>query len=300
MFQNVLVGVHGRPNSPDAIALALRLMDSRGQLTLAHVHPGALRPSRAVTPGMVAEECEASERLLEEARAAAGVTARLESVVALSPSRGLHEQAELQAADLIVVGSCRRGVIGRIFVGDDARGALSGARCAVAVAALGYAEHPRPIARIGVGYDETPESRLALEAARRLAPPTGASVHALHVVQRPVYDYAWALPTGTTDVTKEVVDAARGRMSELTGVTGDAVAGLSGEELAAFSDDVDLLVVGSRGYGPFGRLVFGSTSHYLERHARCSLLVLPRGAQVPSPGGSPARSESDEQAAVST
>ena len=61
-------------------------------------------------------------------------------------------------------------------------------------------------------------------------------------------------------------------------VEGRAVYGLTGEELAAFGDDVDLLVVGSRSYGPCERLVLGSTSDYLERHARCSLLVLPRAA----------------------
>ena len=57
-----------------------------------------------------------------------------------------------------------------------------------------------------------------------------------------------------------------------------AVYGLAVEELAAAGDRVDLLVVGSRGYGPLRRLVLGSTSDYLERHARCSLLVLPRAA----------------------
>jgi hypothetical protein len=54
------------------------------------------------------------------------------------------------------------------------------------------------------------------------------------------------------------------------------VYGLAGEELAAFGDQLDLLVVGSRGYGPVKRLVLGSTSDHLERHARCSLLVLTR------------------------
>ena len=57
--------------------------------------------------------------------------------------------------------------------------------------------------------------------------------------------------------------------------------GLTGEELAAFGDEVQLLVVGSRGYGPMKRLILGSTSDYLERHARCSLLVLPRSAGEP-------------------
>lgn len=54
--------------------------------------------------------------------------------------------------------------------------------------------------------------------------------------------------------------------------------GIPGEELAAFGSGLDILVVGSRSYGPLGRLVHGSTSDYLQRHARCSLLVLPRVA----------------------
>jgi hypothetical protein len=36
------------------------------------------------------------------------------------------------------------------------------------------------------------------------------------------------------------------------------------------------LVVGSRGYGPVGRLIHGSTSQQLARTARCPLLVLAR------------------------
>ena len=65
-------------------------------------------------------------------------------------------------------------------------------------------------------------------------------------------------------------------MGELPDLEGRAVYGLATEELAQFGDEVDILVVGSRGYGPVKRLVLGSTSEYLQRHARCSLLVLPR------------------------
>jgi nucleotide-binding universal stress UspA family protein len=73
-----------------------------------------------------------------------------------------------------------------------------------------------------------------------------------------------------------MIQEANSRMKELPGVEGHAVYGLAGEELAAFGDQVDILVVGSRGYGPVKRLVLGSTSDYLQRHARCPLLVLPR------------------------
>ncbi|HZE04918.1 MAG TPA: universal stress protein, partial [Solirubrobacteraceae bacterium] len=59
-----------------------------------------------------------------------------------------------------------------------------------------------------------------------------------------------------------------------------AVYGIAAEELTAYSSSVDLLIVGSRAYGPLGRLVHGSTSGRLARSARCPLLVLPRSAPL--------------------
>ena len=72
----------------------------------------------------------------------------------------------------------------------------------------------------------------------------------------------------------------------MPGVEGEVVFGLAGEELAAFGEGVDILVVGSRSYGPVRRLVIGSTSDYLERHARCALLVLPRASESEHAGES--------------
>ena len=46
MFENVLVGVDGRPNGRDAITLAGQLVDRAGRLTLAHVHSGGLDPGQ--------------------------------------------------------------------------------------------------------------------------------------------------------------------------------------------------------------------------------------------------------------
>jgi nucleotide-binding universal stress UspA family protein len=278
MFKNVLVGVDGRPNGRDAIALASRLTDPDGKLTLAHVHSGNLRPSHAISPGLVREEREASHKLLEEERTAADIKAELVSIVSMSPGHGLHEQAEQQNADLIVVGSCSRGTFGRAMLGDDARAALNGAPCAVAIASRGYAEHPTPIAKVGVGYNSSQESKTALAMAQDLAAPTGAVVHALEVVSIPTYAYTGIMPPAIGESIDVMLKEATGRMKGLPDVEGQAVYGLPGEELAAFGDQVDVLVVGSRGYGPVKRLVLGSTSDYLERRARCSLLVLPRTA----------------------
>ena len=52
--------------------------------------------------------------------------------------------------------------------------------------------------------------------------------------------------------------------------------GPAGRALAAASEDLDLLVCGSRGYGAVGSVLLGSVSHHLVRTAACPLLVVPR------------------------
>ncbi len=282
MFENVFVGVDGSGSGRDAIALATRLAGSGAKLTLAHVRSGEMDPLQALTPGLLAEERDASMALLEGERADAGVPAELVSIVAASAGAGLHRQAEEQDADLLVVGSCRHGGFGRAMLGDDTRAALNGAPCAVAIAARGYSGHggqeSNPIAKVGVAYNRSPESEHALAVAREVAQASGASIAALEVVSIPAYAFTGLMAPAIGDSIDLMIKEASARMSELAGVDGRAVYGLAGEELAAFGEDVDLLVVGSRGYGPLRRLVLGSTSDYLERHARCSLLVLPRAA----------------------
>jgi nucleotide-binding universal stress UspA family protein len=274
MFKNVLVGVDGRPEGRDAIALARLLADPTARLALALVRDGD-----------TAEDIADSEELLERERSAAGLDAELVGVVSPSPGRGLHEQAQRQGTDLLVVGSCSRGAFGRAMLGDDTRAALNGAPCAVAIASRGYAEHQTAISNLGVAYNGSPESTTALAMAQDLAAPTKARVHALEVVSLPPAAYG-GLAAPTIGFIDETVKEASDRMKKLADVDGRAVYGIAGEELAAFGDELDLLVVGSRGYGPLRRLVSGTTSNYLERHARCSLLVLPRPdtEQASNPG----------------
>jgi nucleotide-binding universal stress UspA family protein len=266
MFKNVLVGVDGRPSGRDAIGLATQLMDGSGKLTFANVHRDE------------AAELTYSHNLLEQERDGAHVEAALISIASTSPGRALHEQAEEQGADLLAVGSCSHGAFGRAMLGDDTRAALNGAPCAVAVAPSGYGEQHRAIAKVGVAYNGTPESLAALAVARDLAARTGASVHALEVVSIPSAAYGGIVAPNIGESIDMLLQEASRRMRELPDVEGRAVYGLAGEELAAFGDEVDILVVGSRGYGPVRRLILGSTSDYLERHARCPLVVLPRVA----------------------
>ena len=286
-FRHVMVGVDGRPAARDAIALARLLATPDGQLVFAHVHAGDLRPSRTSSLPFDAIQRDESELLLENERTASGAPAELASIAAPSVGRGLHQLCEAHDADLLVVGSCDRGFGGRVLMGNDTRAALNGAPCAVAVAPLGYAHHPDAISTIGVGYDGSPESGAALALARGLAARTDAAVRALQVVQMPTSPFAGFAADAWSDELEDILQSAHEQLAALDGVESEAVLGLPGEELAAFGDRVDVLVVGSRGYGPLRRLMFGSTATHLADHARCPLLVLPRAATT-GPAGAPA------------
>jgi nucleotide-binding universal stress UspA family protein len=79
---------------------------------------------------------------------------------------------------------------------------------------------------------------------------------------------------------EDAVKEARERIAALGDIEAHAAYGRPAEELAVYSASLDLLVVGSRDYGPLGRLVHGSTSRQLARSARCPLLVLTRAARA--------------------
>jgi nucleotide-binding universal stress UspA family protein len=176
-----------------------------------------------------------------------------------------------------VVGSTRRGLYGRARLTDDTRAALNGAPCAIAVAPAGYGSEPPPLMReIGVGYDGSPESERALGAARVLAAGTGAKLSAFEAVSLPAHFVA---PDRVR--VNDIVRQARERIATMGNVEPHAAYGDPVEELTIYSASLDLLVVGSRGYGPLGRLLYGATAQHLARSARCPLLVLTRGARTP-------------------
>jgi nucleotide-binding universal stress UspA family protein len=278
MFRNVIVAVNDSPAARDAIALATDLIDSTGALALAHVTLGDPRPSHASGTAFQASQRLLSLEVIEAVATRAGVTATPLTSVARSVGRGLHELAEREHCDLLVVGSSSRAFFDRVVIGDDTRDALNGAPCAVAIAPSGYARHAAQLREIGVAYDGSPESEDGLATARALAVALEARISAFEAVN---------IPAGTLgaygpefgDAVDAIVRTARERIEALGSIEAHAAYGPVIEELALYSASVDLLVVGSRGYGPLGRLVHGSTSAGLARTARCPLLVLPRGSR---------------------
>jgi nucleotide-binding universal stress UspA family protein len=286
MFQTIVVGVDGRPGGRDALAFAGLLQRTLGAGIIAVVaYPHDELVSRAGSPAFEVAVKDEAVAALDAEIVRSGVDARAIAVADSSPPRALHEIAEAEGADLIVVGSDDQGPIGRVLAGDVTAGTLYASPCAVAVAPHGFATREHVLRAIGVGYDESAESQRALQLARAIAEATGATLELVGVVAPLVPVGPWMVaPIGTDDsesverLEALVADAAQDVGERTRAVT---VQGLPAAELAARSAELDLMVVGSRGYGPLKRVILGSTARKLVRSAACPVLVLPRGAREP-------------------
>ena len=58
--------------------------------------------------------------------------------------------------------------------------------------------------------------------------------------------------------------------------------GHAAELLIGLSEDADLLVVGSRGFGGFAGMLLGSVSQHVAAYAKCTVVVV-RSSEVPLP-----------------
>jgi nucleotide-binding universal stress UspA family protein len=285
MFSTIVVGVDAREGGRDALALADRLARTvGGELIAVHAYPYDYYVSRGASADFETVMHGAAEETLNAELEHAGVAATAIAIPDSSPGSALHRTAQRRNADLIVVGSAHRGRIGRVLAGDVTAGTLHGAPCPVLVAPRGYREHGGELETIGVGYDGSPESQAALELAHRLAQAIGARLRVIDVVLpvEPGGPFTAYRPDWTEHARarrEEAEERLAAVLADLGDIaTGDIAFGDPAHELAFEGNHLDLLVTGSRGYGPMRRLMLGSTSAKLVHEAPCPVLVLTRSA----------------------
>lgn len=208
-----------------------------------------------------------------------------------SAPQALDAMAEADSVDLLVLGSTHRGKLGRILPGGVGERLLNGAPCAVAVAPQGWARGEHfGIGTIGVGYDGRAESRAALGLAVGMARARGASLQIL-VALSPVPPAG-----GTGDVPRRYDDLLRAEGARLLEEGAALVpSGLEVERRMELGDaaqvlseagvELDLLVIGSRGYGPLRRTLLGGVSSEVMRLAPCPVIVVPRAAHASDGAG---------------
>ena len=294
----IVVGYDGRREGRDALALAGALAPTLGEdLLVASVYP-----SPETSFGLTSEELhDKGERMAAEGvkELPEGVNAKPVAVPGHSAAEGLYRLLEVEHPSMVVVGSSHRGALGNVLAGRVASRLLTASPCPVAVAPRGFAMGDRPVLRkIGVGFDDTPEAWNAVQRAAAIGIAAGASlriVHALQPVVAPpmVPDQAERL-TRELRVRRELAlgraaaSVSKDLHAETTLLVGDPVRVLEHEA----GEDLDLLVLGSRGYGPVRRVLLGGVSDDVMRRSPCPVLVVPRSVEFdPSPGGMAAHDE---------
>jgi nucleotide-binding universal stress UspA family protein len=188
----------------------------------------------------------------------------------------------------MVFGSTSRGPLGRLVPGTMGERLLAGAAAPLAMATRAYGERPAAALKwIGVGFDGSDEACHALEAGRLLAESSGARLRVISVFERLAFGGVATERTGGTSVNqllraelRNALDDALAKQPGELGVEGRFLEGSASEGLAEESPELDLLVVGFRGYGPRAAVLLGSTTHALIRKSACPGLVLPRGTRL--------------------
>ncbi len=278
----LLVAHDGRDGGRDALELARVLAsadEDASAVVVTVLVPGPLPTEYAQ---LDAEQATDAEPPLDEARQAlAEIEVETRAYAGSSPAGVITNLAEGEDFDMIVIGSPHRGAIGRVVLGSVAESLLSGAPVDVAVAPAGYAQAGHdPPQEIVVGYDGAPEAQVALERAEAVARHSNAKLKLVTVVTPPVAApvmvpgaYAPESPPEPDRVMSEGLNSVdRTLAAETVRLDGDPATQL----LRTCEEGADLLVVGSRGYGPLARVLLGSVSRRVIHRAPCPVLVVRR------------------------
>jgi nucleotide-binding universal stress UspA family protein len=296
MFRRIIVGYDGSEQADDALALGKLIADtSDAELVVAGVF--RFDPLWGPTPAFQEAE-EHYARDIE--RAAESVSAEAEAIPSTSPARGLHELAEEMDADLIVVGSAHHGRLGQILAGSVGMSLLHGSPCAVAIAPRGYSGlGDRRLTQVVVGFDGSPEARIALAGGVELARASGALLQLVAVAEPPVVSYGkgGGMSQGWYELKQAIEEIMRERLTKAVESLPHDVrvesALVSGEPASVLAELATAgggpLLVGSRAYGPLRRVVLGSVSAALVRSAPCPLVVHPRPLKEERRGAEPAQ-----------
>jgi nucleotide-binding universal stress UspA family protein len=286
-----IAGYDGSQAGRAAVRFATRLAAATG----AKVVAATVHPSTAHLHGRIAAD-PADQLNAEARRQATELLEQLDvegierlAIGADSPAHGLHAAAEEREASLLVVGTTHRGPAGRLVIGSVGERLVHGSPCPITVVPADWDENAE-IETVGVAYDGRSESGPAVRAAEHLAKATGARLVILSVYEPVLASYvAPGVPISSWDYDKELREQLEQEVAQLADGMPDelraeahVLAGPPARTLveAAASHGLDVLVCGSRGYGPVRSVIVGAVSRHLVDHAPCPVLVVPRDVKT--------------------
>ena len=283
----IVVGVEESERSLDALALARQLAGRGDALLLVCAYPAD--PLVSGEGGASFGRALRAQADATLARLGGGLGSETLAVPDRHPAHALAQVGAEVGAAAIVVGSSHTGRLRRIVPGSTGEHLLEAAPCPVAVAPRGHRRHAeRPIAVVACAYDGAPEARRVPVVAEEIARRHGAALRIVQVVQpSEVVDAVLAVdPQGAAAarrIRERPLDELRRLVADLApglDAQADVVSGDPAEELVRASTCADLIVVGSRRYGPLHAVLAGAVSGRLIRAAACPVIVVPRAPRT--------------------
>lgn len=184
----IVAGYEGSASCEDALALARAVLDAAGsRLVVDCVYEYQPLGGRFASGELAAAVARRGSRAVRSGRS------EFTAVPGASPAEGLCRLAAAIHADLVVVGSARRALRGRLLRGSMADGMLRCGVCSVAIAPSGYRSHHGRFRTVGAIFDGPLPSRAAVRTAAAIALAEGGVVR--------IYATARALPRADIEDT---------------------------------------------------------------------------------------------------
>jgi nucleotide-binding universal stress UspA family protein len=235
---------------------------------------------------------EASHSVEEEVRKIedAGGKVEMAHVAVGHPETEILRIAEEIGTDLVVVGSRGLGPLKRALMGSVSESVVRHAHCSVLVVRGQGRDGGYLPGRVLLALDGSKGAGEAERSAAEISTATGSVLDFVRVLEAeryrpypgPEYWEGWEadLERSKRQVRAFLDERTRSLRNEGVEV-GDAHLALGDpdKEIVKFAEDADtdLIVLGSRGLGHFGRALLGSVSVSVVRHAHCPVLVVRQG-----------------------
>ena len=134
--------------------------------------------------------------------------------------------------------------------------------------------------KILLATDGSKDAALATQAAMDLTNQSGAELHVVYVGPSPITlsptEYRAAAQERLDELVKKVEDAGGTVTETHLRIDDSQTPGNEAEHIVGVAEELgaDLIVIGSRGLSGMKRLVMGSVSESVVRHAHCPVLVM--------------------------
>jgi nucleotide-binding universal stress UspA family protein len=213
----------------------------------------------------------------------ARVQVEVHLVRGLDVAEVIRETCSEVGCDLVVVGTHGRRGVGHLLLGSVAEKVVRTAPVPVLTVHRDARLPDQGLRSLLVAHDFSEHSSLAVRQAAGWAEILGAEVTLLHVVEPVVYPEFYSvdlLPdeimSRLRDRSSQALDAAASELLGDVPYRTDVVTGKAGESIvaAASAEDVDLVVIGTRGLSAVESLLLGSVAEYVMRKCPVPLLAV--------------------------